>query len=134
MAVRSGLGRRRVADIVAAGSRDGHSPAHHPLHPQTTRTAAQQFLPGSSSCSGFPPCTVPRGLHRLTALLASASLYIYVTHWLVYPLVDPAQKGLAVAASLTVGVAYWATATRAMGNAERWLRDRRNRRRPVFTG
>ena len=82
----------------------------------------------------IPTLPVPRGLHRITALLASSSLYIYVTHWLAYPLFDQAHKGLAVAASLTVGVAYWATATRAMGNAERWLRDRRNRRRPVFTG
>ncbi len=68
-----------------------------------------------------PTIRVPRGLHRLTALLASASLYIYVTHWLVYPLLDPDQKGLAVAASLAAGVLYWAAATRAMGWAERRL-------------
>lgn len=68
-----------------------------------------------------PTLAIPRGLHRLTALLASASLYIYVTHWLVYPLVNPAEKGLAVAASLAVGVLYWAVATRAMGWAERRL-------------
>ncbi len=68
-----------------------------------------------------PTLAIPRGLHRLTALLASASLYIYVTHWLVYPLVNPAEKGLAVAASLAAGVLYWAVATRAMGWAERRL-------------
>ncbi|CCQ45089.1 AMP-binding enzyme family protein [Pseudarthrobacter siccitolerans] len=71
-----------------------------------------------------PTIRAPRGLHRLTALLASASLYIYVTHWLVYPLVDPAQKGLAVAASLAAGVLYWAAATRAMGWVERQFRRR----------
>jgi hypothetical protein len=73
----------------------------------------------------LPTVTVPRGLHRLTALLASASLYIYVTHWLVYPLVDPAHKGLAVIASLAAGTLYWAAATRAMGRAEKWFRMRK---------
>lgn len=72
----------------------------------------------------LPTLPVPRGLHRLAALLASASLYIYVTHWLVYPLVDPEQKGLAVIASLAAGVVYWVAATRAMGVAEKWLRSR----------
>ncbi|AMB42044.1 MULTISPECIES: AMP-binding protein [Paenarthrobacter] len=68
---------------------------------------------------------VPRGLHRITALLATSSMYIYVTHWLVYPLFAEASLGLAVAASLAGGIAYWAFATRAMGAAERWLGRRR---------
>jgi acyl-CoA synthetase (AMP-forming)/AMP-acid ligase II len=75
----------------------------------------------------LPTLRVPRGLHRITALLASASLYIYVTHWLVYPLLDsdnPSDKGLAVLASLACGVLYWAAATRVMGLAERWLKRR----------
>ncbi|KRE91832.1 AMP-binding protein [Arthrobacter sp. Soil764] len=75
----------------------------------------------------LPTLRVPRGLHRVTALLASASLYIYVTHWLVYPLFDsdnPLDKGLAVLASLACGVLYWAAATRVMGLAERWLKRR----------
>lgn len=73
----------------------------------------------------LPTLAVPRGLHRITALLASASLYIYVTHWLVYPLIDPAQKGLAVAVSLTAGILYWAAATRAMSYMEKisWKRE-----------
>ncbi|WP_416416517.1 AMP-binding protein [Paenarthrobacter aromaticivorans] len=75
----------------------------------------------------IPTLPVPRGLHRFTALLASSSLYIYVTHWLVYPLFEQTHKGLALAASLLVGVAYWATATRAMGSIERWLGNRQTR-------
>lgn len=75
----------------------------------------------------LPVLSVPRGLHRLTALLASSSLYAYVTHWLVYPLVEQAGKGLAVAASLAAGIAYWAVATRAMGATERWLQARRGK-------
>lgn len=68
---------------------------------------------------------VPRGMHRFVALLASASLYIYVTHWLVYPMVIQIDKGLAVWASLAVGVAYWALTSRVMGAAEGWLRPAR---------
>lgn len=81
----------------------------------------------------LPTMRVPRGLHRITALLASASLYIYVTHWLVYPLFAPSSdselpaKGLAVLASLVCGVLYWAAATRGMGWAERWMKRRRVR-------
>ena len=73
----------------------------------------------------IPTLAVPRGLHRLTALLASASLYIYVTHWLVYPLFDPTDTALAVAASLAAGILYWAGATRAVASIERRLRSRR---------
>lgn len=76
----------------------------------------------------IPTLAVPRGLHRTTALLASASLYIYVTHWLVYPLFDPTDKALAVAASLAAGILYWAAATRAVASIERRLRSRRGYR------
>ncbi|HSO15657.1 MAG TPA: AMP-binding protein [Arthrobacter sp.] len=84
----------------------------------------------------FPTVPVPRALHWITGLLASASLYAYVTHWLVYPLFDHASKGLAVVASLVVGIAYWAVATRLMGVAERWLRTRlaTRRRRQAASG
>lgn len=82
-----------------------------------------------------PTLAMPRGFHRLTALLASASLYIYLTHWLVYPLFDAADKALAVLASLAAGTIYWAVATRVMGITEKWIRARRLRqnRPPGFT-
>ena len=84
----------------------------------------------------LPTVPVPRALHWITGLLASASLYAYVTHWLVYPPFDQASKGLAVVASLAVGIAYWAVATRVMGASERWLRTRlatrRHRRQAAF--
>ncbi|MDQ0118116.1 acyl-coenzyme A synthetase/AMP-(fatty) acid ligase [Pseudarthrobacter defluvii] len=79
----------------------------------------------------LPALRVPRGLHRTTALLASASLYIYVTHWLVYPLfesvdvAEPLAKGMAVLASMVCGILYWAVATRAMAAVERHLKGRR---------
>lgn len=73
----------------------------------------------------IPTLPIPRGLHRMTALLATASLYIYVTHWLVYPLLAEGNKTIAVLTSLAVGVGYWAAATRAMAGIERWLRSGR---------
>ncbi|UKA54154.1 AMP-binding protein [Arthrobacter sp. FW305-BF8] len=63
----------------------------------------------------LPTLSVPGGLQRLTVLLASASLYAYLVHWLVYPLLAATSPGLAVAASLAAGIAYWALCTRAMG-------------------
>ncbi|MBD1542831.1 AMP-binding protein [Arthrobacter sp. IA7] len=63
----------------------------------------------------LPTLAVPRGLQRLTVLLASASLYAYLVHWLVYPLLAATSPALAVAASLAAGIAYWALCTRVMG-------------------
>ncbi|MFY9633516.1 MAG: AMP-binding protein [Cellulosimicrobium cellulans] len=78
----------------------------------------------------LPTLAVPRGFHRLAALLASASLHIYLTHWLLYPLIDPAHKGLAVITSLAVGIVYWAAATRLMGWAEKRLWKAKHRSQP----
>ncbi|MFI7481237.1 AMP-binding protein [Kocuria sp. M1R5S2] len=50
---------------------------------------------------------VPAGLRRVTGWLAAASLYIYLTHWLVYPVLVPVSPVLAVVASLLAGIAYW---------------------------
>lgn len=57
-----------------------------------------------------PSVRSPAALCRVAALLASASLYVYLTHWQVYPLLDD-LPALAVAASLAAGVAYWQIAT-----------------------
>ena len=67
---------------------------------------------------------VPRGLRRLTVVLASASLYAYLVHWLVYPPLEPLSPALAVAVSLAAGVGYWALSTRVMA-----MISRRRRRR-----
>ncbi|WP_424347807.1 AMP-binding protein [Kocuria sp. CH-021] len=66
-----------------------------------------------------PTLPVPVGLRRVTARLASASLYIYLTHWLVYPPLAPVSPALAVLASLVAGVAYWALAERVLGGLRR---------------
>jgi acyl-CoA synthetase (AMP-forming)/AMP-acid ligase II len=46
-------------------------------------------------------------LARMAGVLAGASLFIYLTHWQVYPpLEDAGHQWLALVASLTVGIAY----------------------------
>jgi acyl-CoA synthetase (AMP-forming)/AMP-acid ligase II len=54
-----------------------------------------------------------RLLNRAAAVLAGSSLYIYLTHWQVYPLLYRTSPALAVAASLLVGIGYAALVTRA---------------------
>lgn len=77
----------------------------------------------------LPSIPVPTGLRRLTVVLASASLYAYLVHWLVYPPLAGISPALAVAASLAAGVAYWAVCTRVVNAAAR----RRTRRKSSAT-
>lgn len=62
---------------------------------------------------------VPAGLRRITGWLAAASLYIYLTHWLVYPALVPVSPLLAVVASLVAGIAYWVLAEYVLGGLRR---------------
>ncbi len=59
-----------------------------------------------------PAVRLPVLLSRLAGVLASASLYVYVSHWQVYPDLERVSPLLAVVASLVVGVAYWQLVTR----------------------
>ena len=61
----------------------------------------------------LPTLPVPRAASRLTVLLASASMHIYLVHWLVYPPLAGLGLPLAVGASLAAGVAYWAACNKA---------------------
>ncbi|WP_120521631.1 AMP-binding protein [Arthrobacter celericrescens] len=74
----------------------------------------------------LPTLLVPVVLRRPVGLLASASLYIYLTHWLVFPLLSGTSPLLALLASLAAGVAYWALSMRFLGLVERWLGKRRS--------
>jgi hypothetical protein len=67
----------------------------------------------------LPSVPVPRGLRRLMMVLASASLYVYLVHWVVYPPLAGISAALAVAVSLAVGVAYWALCMRVGGAVSR---------------
>ena len=72
------------------------------------------LLAGILLLTWLPSVPVPRGLRRLTVLLASASLYAYLVHWLVYPPLLQLHPAAAVAGSLAAGVAYWALSMRVM--------------------
>ena len=55
----------------------------------------------------LPHVPVPAWAARTAGVLAGASLFIYLTHWQVYPpLEDAGHPWLALAASLAVGIAY----------------------------
>ncbi|MFC5731122.1 MULTISPECIES: AMP-binding protein [Nocardioides] len=56
----------------------------------------------------------PRALVRVTGILASASLYVYLTHWQVYPHFEERWPLLGLLASLGVGVLAWHLVSRVM--------------------
>ena len=58
-----------------------------------------------------PSIRIPRLVARVSAVLASASLYIYLTHWQVYPALRAIDPWLAVAGSIAVGLLYWQLVT-----------------------
>jgi len=71
------------------------------------------------------PVPVPRVVARLAQVVASASLWIYLTHWQVYPGLEAAGHApAAIIASIAVGVACSA----AYGRASAWLTRRSGRR------
>ncbi|MEE2523539.1 AMP-binding protein [Pseudarthrobacter sp. J47] len=63
----------------------------------------------------LPSIPVPRALSKPMVLLASASMHIYLVHWLVYPLLADRSLPLALVASLAAGVAYWALCNTVTG-------------------
>ena len=67
----------------------------------------------------LPSIPVPKFLRRLMMVLASASLYAYLVHWLVYPPLAGISPALAVAGSLAAGVAYWALCMRVVSASSR---------------
>ncbi|UUL77921.1 acyl carrier protein [Pseudarthrobacter sp. Fe7] len=71
----------------------------------------------------LPALPVPRVLTRPAAILASASMHIYLVHWLVYPPLADINRPLAVAGSLATGIAYWALCNRCTSTFH-WFRNR----------
>ncbi|MEW2034743.1 AMP-binding protein [Streptomyces roseifaciens] len=62
----------------------------------------------------FPVLPSTKTLNRAAGLLAGSSLSIYLTHWQVYPHLKDHSPVLALCASLVIGIAYAAVATRLM--------------------
>ncbi|MBT2488409.1 AMP-binding protein [Streptomyces sp. ISL-96] len=91
--------------------------------------AALATVPGFFSGEPFREAVVMAGLtlliwvrnvpslasvNRVAGVLAGSSLYIYVTHWQVFPRLEDQFAVVATIASLLVGIAYAALATRVM--------------------
>ena len=55
-------------------------------------------------------------------MLASSSLFVYLTHWQVYPALEMDHPLLATLSSLAVGVACWWLARPALRRLGRALR------------
>ncbi|MGO4256854.1 AMP-binding protein [Marmoricola sp. RAF53] len=85
------------------------------FHHQPTRAAI--VVAGAWLLLWVPRIPVPRFLQGAVALVASASLYIYLTHWQVYVPLKYEHPWLAFAASMTLGLttyAAWTAGRRAV--------------------
>jgi hypothetical protein len=56
---------------------------------------------------------VPAVVVRVAGVLASASLYIYLAHWQIYPHLEDRVPLAATVLSLLGGIAFWQVATLA---------------------
>ena len=55
----------------------------------------------------LPVVRLPKLLAIALGVVASSSLYVYLTHWQVYPYLEDRYPLLAVAASFGLGIVYW---------------------------
>lgn len=72
----------------------------------------------------LPTLHVPRGLVPVVATLAGASMFIYLTHWQVYPPFEQTAPWLGTLLSLAVGVVAWRAYTFASGRLTKLWRRR----------
>lgn len=82
----------------------------------------------------LPAVRVPTAVARAAGVLASASLYIYLCHWQIYPAYQFRLPWLATLLSLSAGVCFWVLVSRATPHVERaalrgWHEIRENRPR-----
>jgi acyl-CoA synthetase (AMP-forming)/AMP-acid ligase II len=80
---------------------------------------------GVTALLWLPAVRVPRLLAPAVTALAGASLFVYLTHWQVYPHLEMDHPVPALLASLAVGVAYWWLTRPALRRMGGWLRRAR---------
>ena len=91
------------------------------LHGYFTTTVRELLvLTGLALLIWLPAIRCPSGVAIAAGVVAEASLYVYLTHYQVYPLFGE-HRVAGVAASLVVGV----TLTAMVTQARQWLRERR---------
>jgi hypothetical protein len=64
-------------------------------------------LTGIAALACIPTVRLPRPLDTALGIIASSSLFVYLTHWQVYPHLEMDYPLLATLASFAVGIAYW---------------------------
>jgi acyl-CoA synthetase (AMP-forming)/AMP-acid ligase II len=72
----------------------------------------------------FPTARVPGFVGRAASQVATASLFVYLTHFVVYPRIMGTSSVLAMACCLVVGIAYCRLWTWLEATARRGLRSR----------
>lgn len=85
-------------------------------------------LAGVTLLVWVPSVRLPRPLRVAAGVLAANSLYIYLTHWQVFPYLQDETPRVALAASLVVGIAYGRL---IMGVTSRGQAGLATRRRPA---
>jgi acyl-CoA synthetase (AMP-forming)/AMP-acid ligase II len=81
----------------------------------------------------FPTARVPGWVGRAASQIATASLFVYLTHFVVYPRIMGYSSVLAMACCLAVGIAYcrlWTGLEAAVRRGSRILLTRRSLRTP----
>ena len=76
----------------------------------------------------LPGVRAPKPLVKALGVVASSSLYIYLTHWQVYPHLEVDHSLLAVVCSLAVGVGYWKLSKPVTRELSRLTRGKQNAR------
>ena len=71
------------------------------------------IIGGALALLWVPSIRLPRWLGLAAGTVASASLYIYLTHFMIYPHLMAYSSPLAMAACVLFGVAYWRAVLRA---------------------
>ena len=85
------------------------------------------ILAGVTILVCVPRVVVPGAVARAVAVLAAASLYIYLVHWEVWPLFQGWYGLPSLAASLAAGIGLWMGASRVpglVGRIRRWILGR----------
>ncbi|WP_372736823.1 AMP-binding protein, partial [Nocardioides sp.] len=99
LASRAATWTQRVAVIVASGI--GVIGFFGDLHRELLVVAGVSIL----VC--WPTARVPRRVASALGVVAASSLFVYLTHWQVYPHLEDDYPLLATLASFAVGIGYW---------------------------
>lgn len=102
--------RTKVQRIVVTAAALGTVPGFFPGDPGREAIIIATF----ALLVWVPSLPSRERVNQVAGLLATSSLYIYLTHWQIFPLIDGFSRHLAFLVSLVFGIAYGIAATRVM--------------------